>query len=124
MIKLGLLGKNISKSQAPNLIIKLGKEFEIDLSYELFQDNKIDNNFEEFLNFLKQKHFLGVNVTFPYKELALNFSEIKQLVTFYQISNSIDSNSKEELVNFSVTFDKDKIHNLFFKRNTLIVSPS
>ena len=53
MIKLGLLGKNISKSQAPSLIIKLGKEFEIDLSYELFQDNKIDNNFEEFLNFLK-----------------------------------------------------------------------
>ena len=49
----------------------------------------------------------------------LNFSEIKQLVTFYQISNSIDSNSKEELVNFSVTFDKDKIHNLFFKRNIL-----
>ena len=77
MIKLGLLGKNISKSQAPSLIIKLGKEFEIDLSYELFQDNKIENNFEEFLNFLKQKNFLGVNVTFPYKELALNFSEIK-----------------------------------------------
>ena len=49
----------------------------------------------------------------------LNFSEIKQLVTFYQISNSIDSNSKEELVNFSVTFDKDKIHNLLFKRNIL-----
>ena len=77
MIKLGLLGKNISKSQAPSLIIKLGKEFEIDLSYELFQDNKIENNFEEFLNFLKQKNFLGVNVTFPYKELAFNFSEIK-----------------------------------------------
>tara|TARA_B100000963_G_scaffold346587_1_gene351967 strand:- start:190 stop:1236 length:1047 start_codon:yes stop_codon:yes gene_type:complete len=53
------------------------------------------------------------------KVSELNFSEIKQLVTFYQISNSIDSNSKEELVNFSVTFDKDKIHNLFFKRNIL-----
>ena len=26
---------------------------------------------------------------------------------------------KNELVNFSVTFDKDKIHNLFFKRNIL-----
>tara|TARA_B100000614_G_scaffold131404_1_gene117206 strand:+ start:833 stop:1879 length:1047 start_codon:yes stop_codon:yes gene_type:complete len=49
----------------------------------------------------------------------LNFSEIKQLVTFYQISNSVDNNSKEELVNFSVTFDKDKVHNLFFKRNIL-----
>ena len=49
----------------------------------------------------------------------LDFSEIKQLVTFYQISNSVDNNSKEELVNFSVTFDKDKVHNLFFKRNIL-----
>ena len=82
MIKLGLLGKNISKSQAPSLIIKLGKEFEIDLSYELFQDNKIENNFEEFLNFLKQKNFLGVNVTFPYKELFIWESNINTQKVF------------------------------------------
>ena len=36
MIKLGLLGNNISKSEMPNLITKLGNEFGFDLKYELF----------------------------------------------------------------------------------------
>ena len=44
----------------------------------------------------------------------LNFSTVKELVTYYQITNI--SKDKKELVNFSVTFDKDKIHNLFYKR--------
>ena len=46
----------------------------------------------------------------------LSFPEIKQLVSYYQISNISDKEKKEELVNFSVTFDKEKIHNLFYKR--------
>ena len=45
----------------------------------------------------------------------LNFSEINQLVTYYQISNIIDEKENKDFVNFSVTFDKDKIHNLFYK---------
>ena len=51
----------------------------------------------------------------------LNFSSIKQLVTYYQISNVSDEKVKEndDLVNFSVTFDKDKIHDLFYKRGIL-----
>ena len=46
----------------------------------------------------------------------LNFVSIKQLVIYYQVSNILDQESKEQLVNFSITFDKDKIHNLFYKR--------
>ena len=46
----------------------------------------------------------------------LDFSSIKQLVTYYQITNASDEKKNEELVNFSVTFDKDKIHDLFYKR--------
>ena len=46
----------------------------------------------------------------------LNFVSIKQLVVYYQVSNILDKESKEQLANFSVTFDKDKIHNLFYKR--------
>ena len=46
----------------------------------------------------------------------LNFSEIKSLVTFYQISNITGEANKRDLVNFSVTFDKDKIHDLFYKK--------
>ena len=50
----------------------------------------------------------------------LNFSSIKQLVSYYQISNILDEkNPNKNLVNFSVTFDKDKIHELFYKRGIL-----
>ena len=41
---------------------------------------------------------------------------IKDLVSFYQITNIPNEEKNEESVNFSVTFDKDKIHNLFYKR--------
>tara|TARA_E500000178_G_C16925301_1_gene709160 strand:- start:194 stop:1240 length:1047 start_codon:yes stop_codon:yes gene_type:complete len=46
----------------------------------------------------------------------LNFSSIKQLVTYYQITNIPDDENQGRLVNFSVTFDKEKIHDLFYKR--------
>ena len=46
----------------------------------------------------------------------LKLSTIKQLITYYQISNISKDNKKEELINFSVTFDKNKIHDLFYKR--------
>jgi hypothetical protein len=46
----------------------------------------------------------------------LQFSSIKQLVTYYQITNTNQEEKSEELVNFSVTFDKNKMHSLFFKR--------
>ncbi len=50
------------------------------------------------------------------KLVDLSFLSIKQLVTYYQVSNSLDTASKKRLVNFSVTFDKEKIHNLFYNR--------
>ena len=46
----------------------------------------------------------------------LNFSSIKQLVTYYQVSNLPSDKTKGQIANFSVTFDKDKIHNLFHER--------
>ena len=46
----------------------------------------------------------------------LNFSSIKKLVTYYQISNLPNQDKEENFVNFSVTFDKDKIHDLFYKK--------
>ena len=45
----------------------------------------------------------------------LNFSLIKQLVTYYQITKVPEDKKNGKLVNFSVTFDKDKIR-LIFKR--------
>ena len=46
----------------------------------------------------------------------LQFSSIKQLVTYYQITNITEEKKSEEFVNFSVTFDKNKMHSLFFKK--------
>ena len=51
----------------------------------------------------------------------LNFSQIKQLVTYYQVKNIPPEKEKKELINFSVTFDKNKIHNLFIKKEFLIL---
>ena len=47
----------------------------------------------------------------------LDFSSIKQLVTYYQITNISDDEKKDESFNFNITFDKDKIHNLFYNRS-------
>ena len=46
----------------------------------------------------------------------LNYREIKQLVSYYQIINIPDDKEKN-LVSFSITFDKNKIHNLFYRLN-------
>ena len=49
----------------------------------------------------------------------LDFKIIKQLVTYYQMTSLQEGEKKEELVKFSITFDKDKIHDLFYKRGIL-----
>ena len=49
----------------------------------------------------------------------LDFSSIKKLVTYYQISDISDEKKNDEFVSFSVTFDKDKLHSLFYKRGIL-----
>ena len=46
MIKLGLLGNNISKSEMPNLITKLGNEFGFEIKYKLFDQALKTNRLE------------------------------------------------------------------------------
>ena len=46
----------------------------------------------------------------------LKFSEIKELVTYYQVSNKKDDSNEIEKINYNISFDKDKIHNLFYKK--------
>ena len=46
----------------------------------------------------------------------LSFISIKKLVSYYQITEIPDEGKIKELVNFSVTFDKDKMHNLFYEK--------
>ena len=78
MLNLGLVGKHIQKSQAPNLLAKLSKEFNFPISYELFDLQNIEEvNFELFINELKEKKIRGINVTFPFKEIAAKISHKK-----------------------------------------------
>ena len=75
MIKLGLLGNNISKSEMPNFIKKLGNEFDFKINYELFdQTFKTNFNFKNFLSQIKEMNISGINVTYPFKELAIEHS--------------------------------------------------
>ena len=45
----------------------------------------------------------------------LDFSSIKELVTYYNISNNNENGDNK--INFNILFDKDKLHNLFYKRD-------
>ena len=46
----------------------------------------------------------------------LKFFEIKELVTYYQVFNKKTTNNVEK-INFNISFDKEKIHNLFYNKN-------
>ena len=46
----------------------------------------------------------------------LDFISVKQLVMYYQVSNTPNKKKKTEVANFSITFDKDKIHKLFYEK--------
>ena len=48
----------------------------------------------------------------------LNLSDIEDLVAYYQTFDEVDDLNKSIKV-FNIFFDKDKIHNLFYKRNIL-----
>ena len=47
----------------------------------------------------------------------MDILSIKELVMYYQVSNiSKKTEGNKEFVNFNVTFDKDRIHNLFYEK--------
>jgi len=53
------------------------------------------------------------------KLMNLELKAIKELVSFYQTSATFDEKKNQELVNFSITFDKTKIHDLFYRKGIL-----
>ncbi len=72
MNNIGLIGKFISNSQMPDLMRKLGNEFETPIKYSLFDFSQKKNvNLKNIVNNFKKKKFLGIGVTYPYKEKIL-----------------------------------------------------
>ena len=49
----------------------------------------------------------------------LELKRVKQLVKYYQISDEIEDDGKIKKLSFSVSFDKRKIHDLFYNRGIL-----
>jgi shikimate dehydrogenase len=80
MIKLGLIGKNIQSSQAPDIHKRLGKLFKISLNYQIFDLNENDKiQFSDQLLKLKELDFSGVNITFPFKDFTVE--ELKLIIS-------------------------------------------
>ena len=45
----------------------------------------------------------------------LNLDQIKELVSYYQILNKKENSENNNIISFNVSFDKDKLHNLFYE---------
>jgi len=80
------------------------------ISYKELSNTAIKKGFNKLLNkILLKEDYLKLR--------QMKLSEIKDLVTYYQISNKTDNNENLEKIIFNITFDKDKIHNLFYNKD-------
>lgn len=71
-MKLGLIGKSIMNSSSPDLHVRLGKLTGIPASYDLFDANEQPiESLDSQVRAVKAQGYRGVNVTYPYKEAAL-----------------------------------------------------
>lgn len=63
---------------------------------------------------LKEKILLNDDT----KKLSkLSFFEIKELVSYYQVQNLNGKFKNKEIFNYNISFDKDKLHDLFYKND-------
>ena len=79
------------------------------ISQNILADQAIKSGFNQ----LVEKILLKDDIN---KLSNLSFNSIKKLVSYYQITEILEEEKIKELVNFSVTFDKDKMHNLFYEK--------
>ena len=79
------------------------------ISNELLANQAIKKGFEKLKNnILIEEDSAKLEV--------LKFSEIKELVSYYQISEKKDNDMNLEKVNFYISFDKTKVHDLFYRQ--------
>lgn len=75
-MKLGLIGKAILNSSAPDLHVRLGKLTGIETSYELFDANESSQvSLEATVREVIAAGYRGVNVTYPFKEQAIGLAD-------------------------------------------------
>ena len=75
---------------------------------EVLANQAIKKGFEQLITRLLLKNDIN-------KVKKLKFSEIKDLVSYYQIQNK-EKNINERIKVFNIFFDKEKIHELFYRK--------
>ena len=80
------------------------------ISSEEMANRAIKKGFEQ----LKKKILLNKDL----KKLSdLNLSQIKELVSFYQVQSINEDLIKQNTVKYNISFDKNKLHILFYNKN-------
>jgi shikimate dehydrogenase len=70
MMRLGLIGDNIAKSQSPRLHRLAGQQNTTPVSYDRLVPAETGKDFDTLFDEVSQNGFRGVNITYPYKERA------------------------------------------------------
>jgi shikimate dehydrogenase len=70
LIKLGLIGDNINRSQSPRLHRTAGQLAGLQVTYDRLIPKDMDLTFDEVFQQAQRGGFRGINVTYPYKELV------------------------------------------------------
>tara|TARA_X000000368_G_scaffold289780_1_gene230232 strand:- start:1032 stop:2072 length:1041 start_codon:yes stop_codon:yes gene_type:complete len=79
------------------------------------QEDLVNQAFEKGFKKLIQRLLLEED----YKKIStINLKEIKKLISYYQIVNPDDQESKKNIT-VNLFFDKDRMHNFFYQRNIL-----
>mgnify|MGYP006144156941 FL=1 len=77
------------------------------ISNDVMANQAIKKGFYELINKILLKEDIK-------KLQELKLSKIKELVTYYQVSTKKSKNNKEK-INYNISFDKEKMHDLFYK---------
>jgi hypothetical protein len=104
-LKTGNVLSNTNIFDVNNIEIEKGSK----VTNQILANQAIKKGFKELINKILLKEDAK-------KLQGLTFSEIKELVTYYQVSKKTEENIKSEKIKFNISFDKDKIHDLFYKR--------
>lgn len=75
-IRLGLIGDNIARSQAPRLHGLAGRLSGVEVTYDRLVPRERGESFEEVFAHCAASGYRGINVTYPYKEVAARLVRI------------------------------------------------
>lgn len=76
-IKLGLIGDNITRSKSPRLHRTAGILTGMDVTYDRLIPKDLGLTFEETFTQAQDSGFRGINVTYPYKEVAIKMVTVR-----------------------------------------------